>query len=241
MGSLIDRLRRRAPQDSPSLDTSPTVPLLSTEPVDPETEAPVFSDSDGAEDPSLPDSPEVTAAANDTYVEAEFPNGISEQLNKLHTVLTSLADRFDARIRHDGVREQMFNALHAQLKAQEADQSFEVKKNLYRSLMRLHDSLSILQNNVDTESRAAVEDVRQELLDILDSEGVILIEPSDNVFDRKLQQAVEVTPTSDTSQDNTVSDVIRAGFLYGERTLRPQSVIVRKYRPEGQSTPQQGE
>lgn len=159
--------------------------------------------------------------------------------------LSSLSDRFDQRIRHDDVREKMFNALHEQLRKAESDQALERNKGLYRALLGIYDEIgriearqvaAVTEEGASKAVVAALEDtraLREDMIDLLERENIVRVAAAEDAvgapFDRRVQQALGTVPTADARLDNRVARVVKDGFLYGERTLRPQQVMVWRY------------
>ena len=76
-----------------------------------------------------------------------------------------------------------------------------------------------------------VELTERELLKVLDKHGVKKFEPTGEKFDPNLHQAMFEVP--DPSLPNgTVAQVVQAGYMIGERVLRPALVAVAKGGPK---------
>jgi len=180
-----------------------------------------------------PDGP----ASQGSPAEAGEPDPIQSRLARLEDALNSLHACFEDRLRYDAAKDRAFDVLYSKLREQDADQAFVLKKNLILALLRLHDHMENAEDALDHDStgRQRVADLRTELLDILYAEDIEPITNASAEFDRTRQQALGSVPVGDPARDNTVDRVLRQGFVYGGRVLRPQSVIVRRYQsPEGQ-------
>jgi len=70
-----------------------------------------------------------------------------------------------------------------------------------------------------------IEMVYQELLRVLEKNGVERIATVGEPFDPEIHEAVAVSPNPDYPSDTVVEEV-RAGFVKGGKLLRPASVIV---------------
>ena len=85
-----------------------------------------------------------------------------------------------------------------------------------------------------------VEMTSRELLNMLERHGIRKIEPMNEKFDPNLHQAMFEVPGTD-QPNGTVVQVVQAGFVIGERLLRPALVGVAKGDPvakvEEQNTP----
>jgi molecular chaperone GrpE len=81
-----------------------------------------------------------------------------------------------------------------------------------------------------------VELTERELLKVLEKHGVKKFEPIGQKFDPNLHQAMYEVP--DPSLPNgTVAQVVQAGYMIGERVLRPALVGVAKARPKPPPAP----
>jgi molecular chaperone GrpE len=72
-----------------------------------------------------------------------------------------------------------------------------------------------------------VELTERELLKILEKNGVKKFSPQGEKFDPNVHQAMYEVPTSDLPPGQ-VAEVIQAGYMIGERVLRPAMVAVSK-------------
>jgi len=70
--------------------------------------------------------------------------------------------------------------------------------------------------------------VYKQLLVSLEKLGVKKIDSLSQVFDPQLHEAVTTTPVEDPEQDSRVQTVLREGYVFGDRVLRPAQVIVGK-------------
>ena len=74
--------------------------------------------------------------------------------------------------------------------------------------------------------------IRDELLEVLYRRDVAPIHHASMTFDSSVQQAIGTEPAASAEDNNLVARVIRRGFRHGERVLRPEEVIVKRYRQE---------
>jgi len=79
----------------------------------------------------------------------------------------------------------------------------------------------------------------RELLNMLERHGVKRIEPLGQRFDPNTQQAMYEVPTTEVP-DGTVVEVMQAGYLIGDRCLRPAMVAVAKGGGKLAPKPEQG-
>ena len=102
-----------------------------------------------------------------------------------------------------------------------------VADNMHRAMQALDDELRV---NADEQVKALLDGVElteRELMNVLEKHGVKRIEPLNQKFDPNRHQAMfEVEDASVPS--GTVIQVMQAGYLIGERVLRPALVAVSK-------------
>lgn len=102
-----------------------------------------------------------------------------------------------------------------------------VADNMHRALETIRPEL---RESTDAKVRALIEGVElteRELLKTLEKNGVKKFSPQGEKFDPNLHQAVYEVPTSDLPPGQ-VAEVIQAGYMIGERVLRPAMVAVSK-------------
>lgn len=102
-----------------------------------------------------------------------------------------------------------------------------VADNMHRAL----DAIGLeLRESTDPKVKALVEGVElteRELLKILEKNGVKKFSPQGEKFDPNVHQAMYEVPTSDLPPGQ-VAEVIQAGYMIGDRVLRPALVAVSK-------------
>ena len=106
-----------------------------------------------------------------------------------------------------------------------------VADNMHRALEAVGPEL---RASADAGVRALIEGVElteRELLKSLEKHGVTKFSPLGEKFDPNFHQAMFEMPAADTAP-GTVAQVIQAGYLIGERVLRPALVAVAKAAPK---------
>jgi molecular chaperone GrpE len=102
-----------------------------------------------------------------------------------------------------------------------------VADNMHRSMQALDDELRAKADEGLKALLDGVELTERELINVLEKHGVKKIEPLGQKFDPNRHQAMfEVEDASVPS--GTVAQVMQAGYLIGERVLRPALVAVTK-------------
>jgi len=106
-----------------------------------------------------------------------------------------------------------------------------VADNMHRALEAIGHEL---RESADPKVKALVEGVElteRELLKTLEKNGVKKFSPKGEKFDPNLHQAMYELPTAD-QPPGQVAQVIQAGYMIGERVLRPALVAVSKAMPK---------
>jgi len=102
-----------------------------------------------------------------------------------------------------------------------------VADNMHRALEAIGPEL---REKADAKVKALIEGVElteRELLKTLEKNGVRKFSPHGEKFDPNVHQAMYEVPTSDLPPGQ-VAEVIQAGYMLGERVLRPALVAVSK-------------
>jgi molecular chaperone GrpE (heat shock protein) len=135
----------------------------------------------------------------------------------------------------DSVREKAFDQLYEELKNYKDDWQFQAEKPLLLDLLLFYDSLNWFQESLVKQemSRDVVADSFQylidEFLELLYRRDVMPMEASET-FDRKRHKAVQVVDSDTKSEDQHVEQVLKRGFRRGERVLRAEEVVIKRYR-----------
>jgi molecular chaperone GrpE len=102
-----------------------------------------------------------------------------------------------------------------------------VADNMHRAMQALDDELRAKADDATKALLEGVELTERELMNVLEKHGVKRIEPLNQKFDPNRHQAMfEIEDASVLS--GTVVQVMQAGYLIGERVLRPALVAVSK-------------
>lgn len=110
-----------------------------------------------------------------------------------------------------------------------------VADNMHRALAAIGPEL---REAADAKVKALIEGVElteRELLKSLEKNGVKKFSPEGEKFDPNVHQAMYEIPTSDLPPGQ-VAQVIQAGYMIGDRVLRPAMVAVSKAAPKSASS-----
>jgi molecular chaperone GrpE len=172
------------------------------------------------------DSPkaETQAAGEDAVAE------VGADLNAL------LAENADMRDRLLRTMADMEN-LRRRTEREKSDTARYAISNFARDVLTVGDNLKRTIEHVPADAAAqdpalksfleGVEITERELLNVLERHGVTRIEPLGQRFDPNCQQAMYEVQNAEVP-DGTVVDVMQAGYMIGDRCLRPALVAVAK-------------
>jgi molecular chaperone GrpE len=107
----------------------------------------------------------------------------------------------------------------------------QVADNMHRALSAIGPEL---RQSVDAKVKSLVEGVElteRELIKVLERNGVRKFSPEGEKFDPNLHQAMYEVPDTEAAP-GSVAQVIQAGYMLGERVLRPALVAVAKAAPK---------
>lgn len=170
----------------------------------------------------------------------------------LPRLITSLHDDLENR---NGVNQKLFDAMHDELRGYKDGFLLEVlHRPLIRDLILLYDDLSELHRRTaafldtlqpDDQSKEAaaarahlkvlatnLNHIVDSLLEVLARMDVQRVEPATGKLDKLNQRVLHVEPALSPTDDLTVVASLKPGFLWRERTIRAEEVVVKKWRPE---------
>lgn len=111
-------------------------------------------------------------------------------------------------------------------------QTSEIRGRVFQRFLEVSDDLELALKSRPQEGEGAawaqgVELIYQKLMTYLQAEGLTRVYPLGEPFDPNLHEAL-TQEDSDEYESGIVCDVLRPGYLLGERVLRPAAVKVAK-------------
>jgi len=153
---------------------------------------------------------------------------LSEEVARTREVL-------NARLSDDPVRESAFQKLYDELKQYKDDFVFQSEKPLLLDLLLFYDSLNWFQQSMVEQEMSpdviadSFQYLVEEFLEILYRRDVTPMEARER-FDRKTHKVVKVTAADNPDDDGAVNQVLKRGFTRGGRPLRPEEVVISRWR-----------
>lgn len=158
----------------------------------------------------------------------------------------------------DRLNQKLFDTLHEELKGYKDCFLLEVfHRPIARDLVTLFDDLSELHRQTETivadeeqntgataartaDSAAMLPKVKtislnlhhlvHAVLEILSRMEIHRLEASSGKLDKQRQRVVSVEPADSPEKDQEISSTVKPGFLWRERTFRPEEVVIKKWR-----------
>ena len=153
-------------------------------------------------------------------------------IDSIDTRIESLTKIVEARLSYDKTKEMAFDRLYDELDDLKQNRMFDFIRPMFIDLILLFDRFDntkkSLQENASIEK--TLNSFEDELLEILYRRDVEIIKLSGEIFNKKYQLALETEETSDKSKNNQIARVVRRGFKSGERVIRPEEVIIYKFK-----------
>ena len=107
---------------------------------------------------------------------------------------------------------------------------------LYLDLILLFDRLDNVCCQLDRSASTTndfynfLQTLREELLEVLYRQSIEIVTTQSNRFDPTRQRAIATKTTAVKEENNSLASIVRRGFRYQNRLVRPEEVIVKKYR-----------
>jgi len=167
---------------------------------------------------------------------------ITEMLASHNTLLKELKSLIETRLSYDETKEKTIEKLHEELKLYRDNFISQSQKPIFIDLIMLYDDfmqvLSVFDEKQDMTKeeiaamRHNLHTIKEGLLEILYSREVTLYHKHPDFLDYKLHKTIGTVPTSIESENNQVAKIVKPGFCWNGKTLRPEEVIIKKYRKE---------
>lgn len=104
----------------------------------------------------------------------------------------------------------------------------DLAKQLLDVIDDLDRTVTVAQDSSDEGLAAGIAAVQRKLVDVLVAAGVQRIDEADVPFDANRHEAVQQVPAEEPVDEPEVAQVLRPGYLQGDRVLRAAMVTVRQ-------------
>ena len=132
------------------------------------------------------------------------------------------------------VQKKAFDKLYEELSQYKEDFIFKAEKPLLLDLLLFFDSLSWFQTSLVKQEISpeviaeSFQYLLDEFLELLYRRDVTPMEAKAQ-FDAHHHRAIQVVETTDPTRDQQVEQVLKRGFMRGDRVLRPEEVVIAKH------------
>jgi molecular chaperone GrpE (heat shock protein) len=154
----------------------------------------------------------------------------------------------------NGVSQSMFSALHDELKGYKDGFLLQsLHRPIIRDLVSLYDDMAEIHRQLSAtiavgtrhdeasaDAQALIEQIRnmemnvehnvEFIVEVLARLDVVLLPHSAGKLDKCKQRAVAVEATDNPDDDTLVVRIIKNGFLWNDRVLRPEEVVIKKWK-----------
>ncbi len=164
----------------------------------------------------------------------------AEEFELLRGAVEKVQETVQTRMAEDPIREAAFERLYAELKDYKEDFVAKSERPLLLDLLLLYDSFiwfqqSLLKQEMSPEVIAdSFQFLIDELLEVLYRRDVVPMQKTE-VFDRTAQRAVKVVAAERAEDDSRIAQVLKRGFVRNDKSLRPEEVVVFKWRGDRNS------
>jgi len=184
-------------------------------------------------DVSTPESENSPIEKPDDF--SEVLSLLLEKSERIDQGIILMLEFMEKRFQYDNTKDELFDKLYRELDQYKRDFLFQVMKPIFLDMILLYDRIENIKNTLrqtetdDTKMLEILESINEEILEILYRQQITRIEDTCSQFDYRLQKAISIEEISDPQADGTVKKVLRHGFRYKDKILRPEEVIVNKY------------
>lgn len=175
-------------------------------------------------------------------VESEQKKGLDElsaMLIENNSFLKEIKGLIENRLEYDAVKEKAFDKLYEDMRQQRelSDILDRNIKPLLTDLLLLYDNMKNFETSLINQKAANNEIILQSLKYIIDDlletlyrQEVVPIEgDGSGKLNSKIQKATKIEVAESKDDDFAIVDIARQGFLWRDKVLRPQEVIIRRF------------
>ncbi|MGR3174588.1 MAG: nucleotide exchange factor GrpE [Candidatus Scalindua sp.] len=165
----------------------------------------------------------------------ELMSALKDNNNLLQEIKGFIQDRLE----YDDVKEKAIDKLNDELLFYRDNFVFQSQKGLFVDLMLLYDSLERMLNETGSNEVLSKERLiemlevfKEEFLEVLYRKDITPFDEHPEYLDFKLHKTIKTIPTDEEAENNKVDKIVKRGFLWNDKVLRPEEVIIKKYFKE---------
>ncbi len=162
-----------------------------------------------------------------------FPSYVAELEDKLKRSEQQLTEYISA---YKGLKNQQ----NSFMKRMEKLKENEVEEYKIKLLGRIIEIIDDLERAISAYSRykdsdslyKGLELIHQQMIKLLNSENIELIEIKDDNLDPKFVEPIAIEPTDDKEKDNKIAEQVLPGYIFKDKVIRAAKVKIYKYKDE---------
>lgn len=161
---------------------------------------------------------------------------ILSSLKENKILLNEIKEVIQGKLEYDAVKEKAIDKLNDELHFYRDNFVFQSQKGMFIDLMLLYDSLERILNFLisnETYSKEKLTEMlgilKEELLELLYRRDIAPFDEHPEYLDFKLHKTIKTITTNEENENNKVDKIIKCGFRWNDKILRPEEVIIRKY------------
>ena len=156
-------------------------------------------------------------------------------VSEISTQVSVLQEQLHKHVLTNKDKDEAFDRLYAELETYKKNSAFDQVRPLFMDLILMFDRISNLTEDAekrdDKYCAEVLKTVTDELVEIMYRRDIDIITSIQETFDPTTQRAIGVDRIESEEENNKISRIVRKGFRCGDRLLRPEEVIVKKYSP----------
>lgn len=173
-------------------------------------------------------------------VSGEPLQGLTEALSTQNATLKDIKAEMASRASYDAAKEKAIDKLSEELKLYRDNFIFQSQKPVFVELIMLYDNLAQTLNLLEGSQAPAADtcltvknnlsNIKEELLEILYRRDVTPFVEHPETLDYKLHKTVGTVTTGIEGENNKVEAIRKTGFRWNDKVIRPEEVVIKKYR-----------
>lgn len=185
-------------------------------------------------------SDELEGATTPPSSEGQSDDGSKEVVrlfNNQNELLQEIKGIIQNRLEYDETKEKAFDKLYEEMRRQRelSDMIDRAIKPILTDLLLLHDTMSKFltwadQHDMDIKMlQDHIKGLSDELIEVLYRQEVIPMDDVD-MLNPKLHRATKTVEADTIDEDFRIIDVHRRGFFWRDKVLRPQEVVIKRFK-----------
>lgn len=183
-------------------------------------------------DASTPEADSAETEATEQPVSAVIPASV-EDLAGIKDKLDELTRIFERKIENDTHKAALFDKMYDELQSYKADIYAKILKPFVLSTITLIDDtnafLGKLEENDSRKAEKYLRGIPDDLLDILELNGVETYEEEGETFNPRTQKAMKSVVTDNPDLNKHIAKRLRPGYRWNGSILKPELVQIYKY------------